>query len=135
MEICLKERFFYVTVNGTDSYIKETWFGVIQCSILGPILYAIFISPLFMIENLTCYADDKFSLVEDNHSMEWIELDLNQILTSQQTTFSVPKTKNTKVGLKIFLVNRLSVLNGRIPLGWLNGSLESFKVKCKNLLL
>ena len=37
----------------------------IQGSILGLILYAIFISPVFDIENLTCYADDKFPFVED----------------------------------------------------------------------
>ena len=30
---------------------------------MGPILYAIFISPLFDVENLTCFADDKFPLV------------------------------------------------------------------------
>ena len=29
---------------------------------MGPVLYAIFISPLFVIENLTCFADDKFPL-------------------------------------------------------------------------
>ena len=34
-----------------------------QGSILGPILYAIFISPLFEIETLTCYADDMFPVV------------------------------------------------------------------------
>ena len=67
------------------------------------------------------------------HSMDWTELNLNQISTSRQTTFSVLKT-NKKVGLNI-LVNRLSILNGKIPLGWLNCSLESFKVKCKGLLL
>ena len=65
ISIWLKERFFYVTVNGVDSYVKCSWSGIIQGSILGPLLYAIFISPLFDIENLTCYADDKFSLVQD----------------------------------------------------------------------
>ena len=64
IEICLKERYFYVEVDGVRPTIKVTWYGIIQGSILGPILYAIFISPLFKIENLTCYADDKFG-------MEW----------------------------------------------------------------
>jgi hypothetical protein len=41
------------------------WHGIIQGSILGPILYVIFISPLFNIENLTCFADDKYALVEN----------------------------------------------------------------------
>ena len=67
-------------------------------------------------------------------SLEWIELNMKQILTSRQVTFSVLKTNNKKMGLNI-LVNRLSVLNGKIPLSWLNSSLESFKIKCKGLLL
>ena len=65
VRIWLKERLFYVSVNGVDSYIKTTWTGIIQGSILGPILYAIFISPVFDIETITCYADDKFPLVVD----------------------------------------------------------------------
>ena len=47
IKIWLTERFFYVSVNGSDSTIKVTWHGIVQGSILGPILYAIFISPLF----------------------------------------------------------------------------------------
>ena len=31
--------------------------------------------------------------------------------------------------------NRLSVLNGKIPLDWLNSTIDTFKVKCKNLML
>ena len=54
-----------MSVNGVDSYIECSWNGIIQGSILGHILYAIFISPLFDIENLTCYADIKFPLVQD----------------------------------------------------------------------
>ena len=52
IEVWLKSRYFYVSVNGKESYIKETWFGIIQGSILGPTLYAIFIAPLFLIDYL-----------------------------------------------------------------------------------
>ena len=69
-----------------------------------------------------------------NHSLEWIEFNLNQILTSRQTTFAIFETNNRKVGITM-LTNRLSVLNGKIPLDWLNNRLDSFKVKCKKLLL
>ena len=37
VRIWLKERLFYVKVNGEESYIKTTWNGIIQGSILGPI--------------------------------------------------------------------------------------------------
>jgi hypothetical protein len=63
VETWLKKRFFYVEVDNVTSQLLVTWFGIIQGSILGPTLYAIFISPLFDIENLTFYADDGFGLV------------------------------------------------------------------------
>ena len=56
----LKEHGFYVSVNGSESTVRVTWYGIVQGSILGPTLYAIFISPLFEVENLTCFADDNF---------------------------------------------------------------------------
>ena len=34
VRIWLKERLFYVSVNGVESYIKTTWSGIIQGSIL-----------------------------------------------------------------------------------------------------
>ena len=50
-------------VDSVTSNLVMTWFGIIQGSILGPILYAIFISPIFDIEKLTFYADDGFPAV------------------------------------------------------------------------
>ena len=63
------------------------------------------------------------------HSLEWISLNFNQILTSRQTTFSILKTNNRKVGINV-LTNCFSVLNGKIGLDWLNNTLDLFKVKC-----
>ena len=68
------------------------------------------------------------------HSLEWINLNLNQILTTRQINFITMKTNETKAGLKI-LSNRLSLLNGLIPLLWLNLSTNTFKVNCKKLIL
>ena len=47
------------------SKIQTSWLH--HLLILGLILYAIFNSPLFLIEILTCYADDKYSLVENSN--------------------------------------------------------------------
>ena len=74
-----------------------------------------------------------FKLYNSNdHTLKWISLNWNQILTSRQSTFLIMKTNEKKVGLNN-LTNSLSVLNGKIPLEWLNSSLDSLKVKCKNL--
>ena len=60
-----------------------------------------------------------FKLYNTNvHSLEWISLNWNQILTSRQSKFAILKTNVKKVGLNI-LSNRLSALNNKIPLDWL----------------
>ena len=52
--------------------------------------------------------------------------------TGQQ--FMISKTNKTKIGLNT-MANRLSILNGRIPLSWLNATLSTYKIKCKKLFL
>ena len=47
VEIWLSGRKYYVTVNGTHSFIRLSDLGMVQGSILGPFLYALFVSPLF----------------------------------------------------------------------------------------
>ena len=54
----LNNRLFYVDVDGNCSYITTSESGTIQGSRLGPILYAIYVSPLFDLQKMTNYADD-----------------------------------------------------------------------------
>ena len=70
----------------------------------------------------------------NEQSLDWICLNLNQILTTRQTKFMILKTNKTKVGLNT-IANRLSILNGLIPLSWLGDSLNEFKIKIKKLFL
>jgi hypothetical protein len=60
IEVWLKRRFFYVSINGENSTLFNLLLGTVQGSILGPILYAIFVAPLFEIEYLEGFADDMF---------------------------------------------------------------------------
>ena len=53
---------------------------------------------------------------------------INQILTSRQEHFFAIKTNKFKVGVNC-LANRFYLLNGTIPLQWLNNSIDTFKVK------
>ena len=66
--------------------------------------------------------------------MDWIELNLNQTLTSRQTLFNTVKSNRFHVGNNL-LTSRLSILNQKIPLVDLNMPLASFKVKYKEILL
>ena len=54
--------------------------------------------------------------------------------SNRQNKFSVSKTNNLKVGENI-LINRLSLINNRIPLEWLNLGYNCYKIKCKQKLL
>ena len=66
--------------------------------------------------------------------IEWQMLNLLQVFTSRQTNFKIHKGNTSKVGINA-LANRFHILNDLIPLSWLNLSRETFKVKCKALLL
>ena len=68
------------------------------------------------------------------HSLEWLHLNQNQILTSRQLYFEILKSNSFRVGLNA-LANRLATINGKIKLSWLNKSYESFKINCKQLFL
>ena len=67
-------------------------------------------------------------------SLDWISLNFDQILTTRQSTFALIKSNKTRVGLNT-LTNRFSILNGKIPLQWLNQTFRIFKIKCKRLFL
>ena len=67
-------------------------------------------------------------------SLDCINLHFDQILTSRQTEFLISKTNKTKVGLNI-LSNRFAILNGLIPLRWLNFNIDTYKIHCKKLFL
>ena len=62
IEIWLEQRHFYVDIEGSVSELTESNAGTVQGSILGPILYAIFVSPLFDLTDLSNFADDNFIL-------------------------------------------------------------------------
>ena len=56
----LSLRYYYVSVGGKCSIIHSLTVGTVQGSILGPILYAMFVSPLFDLAKMTKFADDNF---------------------------------------------------------------------------
>ena len=68
------------------------------------------------------------------HSLEWLHLNQNQILTSRPTHFQILRSNSLRIGLTA-LANRLANINGKIKLSWLNLSYASFKIKCKKLFI
>jgi hypothetical protein len=58
--VWLKKRSFYVSIDGKNSILYGLLLGTVQVSVLGPILYAIFVVPIFDVCNLTLFADYNF---------------------------------------------------------------------------
>ena len=80
--------------------------GTIQGSRLGPILYTIFVSPLFDLEKMTNYADDNFIIRSENNLFKL----LDNIEKSKSPTYDVLLSKavllsiykNIKLRLKTY---------------------------------
>ena len=68
------------------------------------------------------------------NSIEFMQLNFNQILTGRQMDFKIQKHNKHKVGLNA-LFNRLYYINDKIPLEWLNSPISTYKVKCKKKFL
>ena len=67
IKIWLTDRTYYVTAKGNNSYIRLSNIGTIQGSILGPFLYAIYVSPIQDLQKITMFADDNFPLLSNSN--------------------------------------------------------------------
>ena len=75
----LSLRYFYVSVEGENSIFHELRVGTVQGSILGPILYAMFVCPLFDLAKMTKFADDNF-IIKCNKVLTALINDMKQTL-------------------------------------------------------
>ena len=77
----------------------------------------------------------KFDTFNNKFPLEdWIMLNFNNTINDRRDVFSCIKINKYQVGLNS-LANRFTVLNGKIPLQWLNLSKIEFKLRCKDLFL
>ena len=67
-------------------------------------------------------------------SWDFISLFFNQNFNERNPYINFRDTSHYKIGKNI-LANRLPVLNNKIDTLWLNQSLSSYKIKCKNSFL
>ena len=103
LKIWLRDRHFYVEANGKNSRIIDNDIGTIQGSILGPILYALFIRPLYNIEKMTTFADDNYVVVTgDNKETILEELKMKIDRTIKWLKDSGLKVNESKTELCIF---------------------------------
>ena len=67
--------------------------------------------------------------------IEWPTLNFNQAFNQREGTFIAFDISNYKVGKTNSLANRLTCLNRKIPLDWLNHDTIKYKILCKQNLL
>ena len=65
---------------------------------------------------------------------DWIDMNIQQNFNARQTNFHITDSSRLKVGKNI-ISNRMTILNNKINLDWLNLSLTSFKLKIKSQFL
>ena len=83
IKVWLEERSFYVSLDGINSYMFDLLLGTVQGSVLGPVLYAIFVSPLFDITPVLSFADDSYNVrtgVDKKSVIEDMEKSLEAIV-------------------------------------------------------
>ena len=88
-------------------------------------------------ENMSNYkhAIQLFKLFNStNMSEDWVSLNFHQNFNTRNTKLQIYNVSNYKVGQNL-LVNRFKSLSNKIDYLWLNESLNSFKIKCKNIFL
>ena len=68
------------------------------------------------------------------YSADWLAMHFQQTFNARAQTVSVVDTSKLKIGRNI-AINRLILINGKIPFEWLNLTIDSFKIKCKSLFL
>ena len=101
LESYLSNRSQYVKLNNTKSALIDILFGVPQGSILGPLLFLIFINDLPEATKLyvKLFADDTFLCAQDNDytSLEnYVNAELEKVfvwLASNKLTLNISKSK------------------------------------------
>ena len=118
----LSGRMQFVTINGTDSSVKHMQYGVPQGSILGPLLFIIYINDLPNLSNTAkfiMYADDANIVISGKNILEvyqqlnklslglvkWVEAN-GLALNLKKTKYMIFSRKNTEKKLPVpFLIS------------------------------
>jgi hypothetical protein len=92
-----------VSIDNNNSALFDLLLGTVQGSVLGPILYAIFVSPIFDIAPLLTFADDSYITVT-NKNKEDLKKDMEKTLEviTKWLKKSELKVNNEKTDLCLF---------------------------------
>jgi hypothetical protein len=62
LEAWLRDRAAFIEVSAHRSMLNDVNIGTVQGSILGQLLFSLFVSPVFGLYNIIAYADDTYTI-------------------------------------------------------------------------
>jgi hypothetical protein len=103
INVWLNKRTYYVNIDRVNSVLFDLLLGIVQGSILGPVLYKVFVSLLFDLEFMLAFADDNF-LPKISLSKTKVVIEMERALDriSKWLTDSGLKVNNYKTELCLF---------------------------------
>jgi len=106
LEAWLRDRAAFVEVSSHRSMIYNVNIGTVQGSILGPLLFSLFVSPVFGLYNIIAYADDTYTITSAK-TKENAVFELGEALTNISLWFksSGLKVNEEKTEIAIFYKN------------------------------
>ena len=71
LETWLRNRAAFVEVGEDRSMLYNINIGTVQGSILGPVLFSLFVAPMFETNNIVAYADDSYAISSSQKRSMW----------------------------------------------------------------
>jgi hypothetical protein len=121
VRVWLTNRSYYVSVGGGNSCFFDLLLGTVQGSVLGPVLYAIFVSPLFDIVPVLSFADDSYNISTN--------VNKNQLIKDMEKSLESITKWLKKSGLK---VNDVLILQERYNPSCSDSGRQLNKIKKRN---
>ena len=119
LESWLQERLCYVEVRSSCSQFYHSNSGTVQGSVLGPVLFNIFVSPLLEKEDIISYADDSY-LIKGSKSKETA---LQRLQFQCETVTKWMTNSGLKVNVaktEIVVFHRMDTSTGTIKMNGIN---------------
>jgi hypothetical protein len=119
LESWLRDRAAFVEVSVDRSMLYDINIGTVQGSILGPVLFSLFVSPVFELKNIVAYADDTYMLAS-SRTKESLVTEIGEALTTISLWFrsSGLKVNEEKTEIVIFYKDNCNpedvLINGTI---------------------
>ena len=112
IKVWLQNRCYYVSLDSGNSVLYDLLLGTVQGSILGPVLYAMFVSPLFDIVPMLAFADDSYRVEINKNKTDLVKnMEKSLEATTKWLKKSGLKVNNEKTDMCLFYKHDTTPVN------------------------